>query len=201
MKNFFGTAALVALCQLLMACGGGTSSSVAPTDRINPPSSSSSSSSSSSPSPSPALAFSSLASLYDDTTPIEPITSFVRNDGVVVTRIGDRGRDRHAKDITTSDHYLAHYWEYRTARVQFEDYVPKGQSLIRATFITEAELGAREFRVWFWGQTTTGQFHFNPQKQEQKVSPNETGVVYHGRGTWNNDFEKISDSGNQFNTA
>ena len=197
MKNFLGTAALVTLCQLLMACGGGTSSSVAPTDRINPPSSSSSSSSS----PSPALAFSSLASLYDDTTPIEPITSFVRSDGVVVTRIGDRGRDRHAKDITTSDHYdhyLAHYWEYRTARVQFEDYVPKGQSLIRATFITEAELGAREFRVWFWGQTTTGQFHFNPQKQEQKVSPNETGVVYQGRGTWNNDFEKISDSGNQF---
>ena len=47
MKNFFGTAALVALCQLLMACGGGTSSSVAPSDRINPPSSSSSSSSSS----------------------------------------------------------------------------------------------------------------------------------------------------------
>ncbi len=120
---------------------------------------------------------------------------------MVVTRFGDRGRDRHAKDITTSDrydHYLAHYWQYRTARVQFEDYVPTGQSLIRATFITESELGAREFRVWYWGLTTSGQFHFNPQKQEQKVNPNETGVVNHGRGTWNNNFEKISESGTQF---
>ena len=143
----------------------------------------------------------SLSPLYDARTTLEPIASFVRDDGVVVTRIGARGRDRHAKDITTSDHYdhyLAHYWDYRTVRVQFEDYVPKGQSLIRATFITEAELGAREFRVWFWGQTTSGQFHFNPQKQEQKVSPNESGVVYHSKGTWNNDFEKVSDQGNQF---
>jgi hypothetical protein len=36
------------------------------------------------------------------------------------------------------DHWLAHYWEYRTARVQFENFVPNGQSLIRATYITEA---------------------------------------------------------------
>lgn len=188
MKNRFGVAVLAAICSLLVACGGGASSpSGTPGD--------------STPSPTPPLALSSLVPLYDGSTALEPVTSFVRNDGVVVTRIGDRGRDRHAKDITPSDHYdhyLAHYWEYRTARIQFEDYVPKGQSLIRATFITEAELGAREFRVWFWGQTTTGQFHFNPQKEEQKVNPNETGVVYHGRGTWNDNFEKISDTGHQF---
>ena len=60
------------------------------------------------------------------------------------------------------DHWLAHYWEYRTARVQFENFVPNGQSLIRATYITEAQLGAPEFRVWFFGLTTTGQFHWNP---------------------------------------
>ena len=154
-----------------------------------------------SPAPSAPPTASSVVPLYSASTALEPVTAFVRNDGVVVTRFGDRGRDRHAKDITMSDHYdhyLAHYWEYRTARVQLEDYVPKGQSLIRATFITEAELGAREFRVWYWGQTTTGQFHFNPQKDEVKVSPNETGVVYHGRGTWNNNFEKVSDTGTQY---
>lgn len=139
--------------------------------------------------------------LYDETTTLEPIVSFVREDGVVVTRVGDRGRDRHAKDNNVQDHYdhyLAHYWEYRTARVQLEDHVLNGESKITATFITESELGAREFRVWFWGRNTTGQFHFNPQKQEEKVNPNENGVVYVGRGTWNNDFEKISDEGSQF---
>lgn len=138
-----------------------------------------------------------IVPLYSPATPLEPVVSFVRSDGVVVTRLGDRGRDRHAKDIGyydpnnifNSDHYdhwLAHYWEYRTARVQFEDHVPNGQSLIRATYITESQLSAREFRVWFSGVTTTGQFHFNPA------------ATYVGRGTWNNDFVKVSDSGHQF---
>jgi CxxC motif-containing protein (DUF1111 family)/predicted lipoprotein with Yx(FWY)xxD motif len=141
-----------------------------------------------------------LKALYDEQTPLEPIASFVRDDGVLVTRFGDRGRDRHAKDITIQDHYdhyLAHYWQYRTARIQLEDFVPNGESRIRASFITETALGAREFRVWFWGRNTTGQFHFNPQKEEEKVSQQEPGVVYVGKGTWNNDFEKISDSGEQ----
>ena len=135
--------------------------------------------------------------LYDANTVLEPIASYVRADGVVVTRFGDRGRDRHAKDIGmydpnnifNSDHYdhwLAHYWEYRTARVQLEDHVPNGQSLIRATYITEHQLGAKEFRVWFFGLTTTGQFHFNPT------------ATYVGQGTWNDDFVKTSESGHQY---
>jgi CxxC motif-containing protein (DUF1111 family) len=138
--------------------------------------------------------------LYDSSTVLESSSRFVRDDGVLVTRIGDRGRDRHAKDITIQDHYdhyLAHYWQYRTARIQLEDYVPTGRSLIRATFITEAKLGAREFRVWFWGRNTTGQFHFNPQKEEEKVSPNESGVVFLGKGTFDENFEKVSDEGIQ----
>ena len=141
-----------------------------------------------------------IQALYDENTVLEPMSRFVRDDGVLVTRIGDRGRDRHAKDITVQDHYdhyLANYWEYRTARIQLEDFVPVGQSLIRATFITEAKLGAREFRVWFWGRNATGQFHFNPQKEESKVSQNETGVVFVGKGTWNDNFEKISEDGIQ----
>lgn len=188
MKNLLRTAAWVAMGCLLVACGGGGGGgNASPASGV--------------PAAVPVPVLASLTPLYDASTPREPETSFVREDGVVVTRFGDRGRDRHAKDITTSDHYdhyLAHYWEYRTARVQLEDYVPKGQSLIRATFITEAELGAREFRVWFWGQTTTGQFHFNPQKEEIKVSQNESGVKALGRGTWDNNFVKTSSAGNQF---
>ncbi|WP_048688998.1 di-heme oxidoredictase family protein [Catenovulum maritimum] len=142
-----------------------------------------------------------FAALYSEATPLLPNQSFIRDDGVAITRIADRGRDRHAKDITSSDHYdhfLAHYWQYRTARIQLEDYTSIGQSLIKATWITEAELGAREFRVWYSGLTTTGQFNFNPQKDEEKASQAETGVVYEGRGTWNENFEKVSDEGHQF---
>ena len=136
--------------------------------------------------------------LFSNETELAPLHSFVRDDGVVVTRIGDRGRDRHAKDNGNQDHYdhyLAHYWQYRTARIQLEDHVRNGTSLIKATYITESELGAREFRLWYWGNTTTGQFHFNPQKEEEKVSQLESGIVYVGKGTWDDNFEKISDQG------
>ena len=107
--------------------------------------------------------------LFSNETELAPLHSFVRDDGVVVTRIGDRGRDRHAKDNGNQDHYdhyLAHYWQYRTARIQLEDMSGMVQAN-KATYITEL-LGAREFRLWYWGNTTTGQFHFNPQKEEKK---------------------------------
>ncbi|MDA8789396.1 discoidin domain-containing protein [Pseudomonadales bacterium] len=143
------------------------------------------------------VAAESVIPLFDATTPLEPVSSYVRGDGVVVTRFGDRGRDRHAKDIgyydpnniqnsDHYDHYLAHYWEYRTARVQFEDHVPNGQSLIKATYITESRLGAKEFRVWFSGITTTGQFHWNPTASEVDS------------GTFDDNFQKVSSSGNQW---
>jgi CxxC motif-containing protein (DUF1111 family)/predicted lipoprotein with Yx(FWY)xxD motif len=138
--------------------------------------------------------------LYGANTALEPSTSFETADGVIVTRLADRGRDRHAKDSGDQDHYdhyLAHYWQYRTMRIQLEDYVPTGQSLIKVTWITESALGAKEFRVWYSGQNTTGQFWFNPQPVGAQANPNEPGVAYHGSGTWNNDFEKISDTGQQ----
>ena len=138
--------------------------------------------------------------LYNASTVLEPDTTFTRSDGVIVTRIADRGRDRHHKDSGVQDHYdhyLAHYWQYRTMRIQLEDYVSKGQSLIRVTWITESALGAKEFRVWYSGQNTTGQFWFNPQPVGQQANPNEPGVVSHGSGTWNNDFVKTSSSGLQ----
>ena len=138
--------------------------------------------------------------LYDASTALEPETTFTRSDGVIVTRIADRGRDRHAKDSNFQDHYdhyLAHYWDFRTMRIQLEDHVAKGQSLIRVTWITESALGAKEFRVWYSGQNTTGQFWFNPQPVGQQANPNEPGVVSHGSGTWNDDFVKISSSGLQ----
>jgi CxxC motif-containing protein (DUF1111 family) len=204
LKSVIAFAALSIVALLTTACGGGGSSAPAPSPApvvVPPP-----------PTPPPVVVppieeptnpgpdVASIKPLFDDATTLEVKSRFVRDDGVLVTRIGDRGRDRHAKDITIQDHYdhyLAHYWQYRTARIQLEDYVATGKSLIRATFITEAELGAREFRVWFWGRNATGQFHFNPQKEEQKVSQNESGVVFVGKGTYNENFEKISDEGIQ----
>ena len=44
-----------------------------------------------------------VEALFDATTSLEPVVSYIRDDGVVVTRFGDRGRDRHAKDIGMYD--------------------------------------------------------------------------------------------------
>jgi CxxC motif-containing protein (DUF1111 family)/predicted lipoprotein with Yx(FWY)xxD motif len=132
--------------------------------------------------------------LYGANTVLEPSTSFETDEGVIVTRLADRGRDRHAKDSGIQDHYdhyLAHYWQYRTMRIQLEDYVPTGQSLIKVTWITESALGAKEFRVWYSGQNTTGQFWFNPQPVGAQANPNEPGVVYHNSGEWDNNFEYV----------
>ena len=136
--------------------------------------------------------------LYGANTALEPSTTFETADGVIVTRLADRGRDRHAKDSGIQDHYdhyLAHYWQYRTMRIQLEDYVPTGQSLIKVTWITESALGAKEFRVWYSGQNTTGQFWFNPQPVGAQANPNEPGVTYHGTGEWDNNFERIGAGG------
>lgn len=136
--------------------------------------------------------------LYGANTALEPATTFETADGVIVTRLADRGRDRHAKDSGIQDHYdhyLAHYWQYRTMRIQLEDYVPAGQSLIKVTWITESALGAKEFRVWYSGQNTTGQFWFNPQPVGAQANPNEPGVTYHGSGEWDNNFERIGAGG------
>ena len=136
--------------------------------------------------------------LYGANTALEPSTTFATADGVIVTRLADRGRDRHAKDSGIQDHYdhyLAHYWQYRTMRIQLEDYVPTGQSLIKVTWITESALGAKEFRVWYSGQNTSGQFWFNPQPVGAQANPNEPGVTYHGTGEWDNNFERIGAGG------
>ena len=142
--------------------------------------------------------------LFNDSTELEPVTTFTRDNGVIVTRIADRGRDRHAKDSNDQDHYdhyLAHYWQYRTMRIQLEDYVVADNSVkeskISVTWITEAALGAKEFRVWYSGTPVTGQFWFNPQPVGAQANPNEPGVHYHGSGLWDDDFNKISSQGGQ----
>ncbi|MFT7559713.1 MAG: CxxC motif-containing protein (DUF1111 family)/predicted lipoprotein with Yx(FWY)xxD motif [Flavobacteriales bacterium] len=140
----------------------------------------------------PAPVLGDIIPLYDQSTPLNAATSFVRDDGVLVTRVADRGRDRHAKDNTNQDHYdhyLAHYWEQRTARIQIEDYTPLGQSLLRISFVSETQIGAKEFRAWYMGDVgTPGKFFLNP---------NPALIVPDGSGTFDDELNKISDQGGQ----
>lgn len=101
--------------------------------------------------------------LFDATTPREHEVHYETEDAVV-TRFGDRGRDRHAREeqFQSYDHYLPHYWEHRTARFIFTDTVAKGGSSIQVSWVTEWKLDTLpEFRAWYSGQGSVAQYYGN----------------------------------------
>ena len=57
----------------------------------------------------------SVVPLFDGTTALEPPTT-VDTPEALITHIGDRVRDRHAREdqFQAYDHYLSFYWEERT---------------------------------------------------------------------------------------
>lgn len=127
--------------------------------------------------------------LYDASTALEPEWIEDRGDAIV-TRFGDRGRDRHAREdqFQSYDHYLPHYWEYRTARMKFVDYVAKGGSTLEVSMVSEWRLSIAEFRAWYLGLHTVATYSGN-------YAP---GVSELGPGTFDGDHVKISDEGTQY---
>lgn len=130
-----------------------------------------------------------IVPLYDDGTELEPEIHYDRGDAIV-TRFADRGRDRHAREdqFQSYDHYLPHYWEYRTARMMIVDTVAKGGSTIEISYVTEWPLGAIEFRAWYSGQGTVAAYHGNYGNQFTEEGP----------GTYDNELQKVSDEGTQY---
>jgi CxxC motif-containing protein (DUF1111 family) len=130
-----------------------------------------------------------IVPLFDASTVLEPELLVDRGDAVV-TRFGDRGRDRHAREdeFQSYDHYLPHYWEHRTARFAFVDYVGKGGSTIDVAFVTEWKLGPAEFRAWYLGKGTVAHYSGNYAPRFEVEGP----------GTYDDELEKISSDGIQY---
>lgn len=102
-----------------------------------------------------------LIPLFDQSTVLEADIQFDRGDALV-TRFSDRARDRHAKEnhFQLHDHYLAFYWENRTAAIEIIDYVAKGGSGIRMNVTTLSKLDdlQAENRWWYIGKNTLAEF-------------------------------------------
>jgi CxxC motif-containing protein (DUF1111 family) len=130
-----------------------------------------------------------IVPLFDSSTVLEPEVLFDRGDAVV-TRFGDRARDRHAREdqFQSYDHYLSFYWEHRTARFVFVDRVSHGGSSIDVSFVTEWKLGPAEFRAWYNGQGSVAHYSGN-------YAPRFT---VDGPGTYDNDNQKIDGAGKQY---
>jgi CxxC motif-containing protein (DUF1111 family) len=131
------------------------------------------------------VALGDIVPLYDPVTKLEREVHFDRGDAIV-TRWGDRGRDRHCREdeFQSYDHFLAHYWEYRTARYMLVDKVAKGGSTIELSWVTLWKLdNLPEFRAWYNGRGSVAQYTGN-------YGPNITKV---GSGTYDEDFNRIGD--------
>ena len=89
----------------------------------------------------PAIIQGDIINLFSQSTPLAPAITFDRGDALV-TRIADRGRDRHAREdqFQAYDHYLTFYWENRTATIEIVDYVAKGGDTIEMTMNTQLSL-------------------------------------------------------------
>ncbi|MDB5103697.1 MAG: hypothetical protein JWP91_1386 [Fibrobacteres bacterium] len=114
-----------------------------------------------------------LVPLFDGTTKLEPET-ITETATALVTRFSDRARDRHAREdqFHAYDHYLAHYWDNRTATLQITDEVAKGGKKIRIDQWTLWPLDpkAREFRAWYRGIGTVAEYNHNVSMD---VDPND----------------------------
>ncbi len=146
----------------------GNTSSAPSTSSSKPASSSSKSSSpaissiaSSQASSTSSVALGNIIPLYNNTTALEQVIQFDRGDALV-TRFSDRARDRHAKEnhFQLHDHYLAFYWENRTASIEIIDYVAKGGKSIRMNVTTLSKLDdlQAENRWFYIGGGTLAEF-------------------------------------------
>jgi len=110
--------------------------------------------------------------------------------GAIITDIGDRGRDRHAREdeFQSYDHWLPHYFDHRTARLRFVDRVADGDGTIDISIVTEWRMSVMEFRAWYAGAGTVAAYHGN-------YAPL---FVEEGPGTFDEDHERVDASGSQY---
>ena len=103
-----------------------------------------------------------LVALFNSSTVLEPATT-VDTTTSLITRIGDRARDRHAREAIyhSYDHYLSWYWEERTIGIEIVDRVAKGGTGITFNYQTFTPLSAPEFRAFFRGINTVAEYHGN----------------------------------------
>ena len=128
----------------------------------------------------------SVVPLFDGTTVLEPPTT-VDTPEALITHIGDRVRDRHAREdqFQAYDHYLSFYWEERTVSIEIIDRIAKGGSDITVNVHTLAPLGTRDFRVFFRGLNTEAEYFHN------------TGMIQAGTNEYTTTFSFNTKEGRQ----
>jgi CxxC motif-containing protein (DUF1111 family) len=100
--------------------------------------------------------------LFNADTKLEPDT-VEDTPEALITRVGDRVRDRHAREgmFHAYDHYLPLYWESRTVVIEVIDRVAKGGDSITFNMTSLIPLNKPNLRLFFEGKTTVAQYSNN----------------------------------------
>jgi CxxC motif-containing protein (DUF1111 family) len=103
-----------------------------------------------------------IVALFNAGTALEAETT-LHTPTALITRVGDRARDRHAREgmFNAYDHYLSWYWEERTIGLEIIDRVAKGGAGITFNYQTLTPLSQPEFRAFYRGIGTVAEYHFN----------------------------------------
>ncbi|HEY2082837.1 MAG TPA: di-heme oxidoredictase family protein, partial [Verrucomicrobiae bacterium] len=136
-----------------------------------------------------------IVPLFDATTILEPDT-VSNTPSALITVLGDRARDRHAREsqFMLYDHYLSWYWEQRVAQIQIIDHVAKGGTDIVFNYTTQDQLNPAEFRTFFRGITTVAEYQNNQQatlvSSNVSAFPGETDFNYTATISANSQFNR-----------
>ncbi|QSQ26270.1 c-type cytochrome [Pyxidicoccus parkwayensis] len=103
-----------------------------------------------------------IVPLFDNTTALEPST-VEDTPTALITRVGDRVRDRHAREdeYQAYDHYLQFYFQNRTHNIEIVDEVAKGGSRIVVNLRTIYPYDSPDFRAFFRGINTVAEYWHN----------------------------------------
>jgi CxxC motif-containing protein (DUF1111 family) len=104
----------------------------------------------------------SVAPLFPAGTTLEAPT-VVDTGSALVTRVGDRVRDRHAREsqFRIYDHFLPLYFINRTYSIEIIDNVAKGGNSITVNLYTMTAQDNPNFRAFFMGRNTVAEYFHN----------------------------------------
>ncbi|QDE68771.1 di-heme oxidoredictase family protein [Myxococcus xanthus] len=105
-----------------------------------------------------------IVPLYTTSTPLEPAT-VQETASAIITRVGDRVRDRHAREdmFQAYDHYLPLYFQARTHYIEIVDEVAKGGNRVTVNLHTVYPYERPDFRAFFRGLGTVAEYFHNAQ--------------------------------------
>ncbi|MCE9578784.1 MAG: c-type cytochrome [Deltaproteobacteria bacterium] len=100
--------------------------------------------------------------LYPSTTTLEPAT-VIDTPSALITRFGDRVRDRHAREAVFHiyEHFLPLYFQDRTFSIEIVDKVAKGGTEITVNLTTVHPQDKPNFRAFFRGLNTVAEYFHN----------------------------------------